>query len=404
MCLFLYFGEKSRCLYATNRLLFYHITYQDQIIAHYAFDDADNIGNDRSSNGNNVIAEGVNKPIIETVGGRHFEYKLSNISNCTWKGYNRTVDQTNEYRHFSVFIRFKNNDQPFRKGTKKYMPRIILTTESGADVPKELADKYNIQIVPMHVIMDGQDYLDGSLPVQEIYDYYDRTKKTPTTTSTNAHEYTTFFTEIRKENPDCTLIHIGYTSKASSSFQNAVIASEDFDDLFLIDALNVTGGLAAIVLYAAELLEKDPTIKPEVLIGEIEGIVPKSRLAFVPGKLDFLRAGGRVSNVAYLGGALLKIKPRIELVEGKLVSTKKYRGKINMVAEKLVRDFLDDYNIDRKQLYFQYSIGLDETIKQRMNEIAKEAGFEAIMWMQAGAMISTHAGPGGFGIAGLEVK
>ena len=100
---------------------------------------------------------------------------------------------------------------------------------------------------------------------------------------------------------------------------------------------------------------------------------------------------------------MLKIKPCIELIEGKLVSTKKYRGNMSRVAEKLMRDYLNQYDIDRAQLYFQYSIGLDESIKQRMDEIAKETGFENVKWMQAGAMISTHAGPGGFGIAGLEV-
>jgi fatty acid-binding protein DegV len=59
------------------------------------------------------------------------------------------------------------------------MRRLILSTESGADLPKELADKHNVQVVPMHVIMDGQDFLDGSLPVTDIYDYYKRTKKYP---------------------------------------------------------------------------------------------------------------------------------------------------------------------------------------------------------------------------------
>lgn len=283
------------------------------------------------------------------------------------------------------------------------MRRIILSTESGADLPGDLADKHAVQSVPMHVIMDGQDYLDGSLAVEDIFDYYDRTKKIPSTTSTNSHEYHDFFTKIRADYPNCIIIHIGYTSKASSSFQNAVIASEDFDDLFLIDALNVTGGLTAIVMHAVSLLEKEPTIEPVQLIKKIEAVIPKSRLAFVPGSLEFLKAGGRVSNVAYLGGALLKLKPRIELVEGKLVSTKKYRGKMNGVAEKLMQDYLNQYNIDREQLYFQYSIGLDERIKQRMDEIAKENGFKNVKWMQAGAMISTHAGPGGFGIAGLEV-
>ncbi|PAV27653.1 EDD domain protein [Virgibacillus profundi] len=283
------------------------------------------------------------------------------------------------------------------------MRKIILSTESGADLPEDLAARHNVQVVPMHVIMDDKDYLDGSLPVQEIYDYYDRTKNIPSTTSTNSHEYQEFFTKINADYPDCIIVHIGYTSKASSSFQHAVIASEEFDNLFLIDALNVTGGLTAIVMYAVNLLEQEPTLEPEQLVEKIKAIIPKSKLAFVPGSLDFLRAGGRVSNVAYLGGALLKLKPRIELIDGNLVSNKKYRGKMSKVSEKLMQDYLNQYDIDRKQLYLIYSIGLDEGIKQRMTEIATEHGFINIKWMQAGSMISTHSGPGGFGIAGLEV-
>ena len=283
------------------------------------------------------------------------------------------------------------------------MRKIILTTESGADLPVELAEKHNIKVVPMHVIMDGKDYFDGSLPVTDIYDYYERTKKIPSTTSTNSHEYFEFFTKIKNENPDCIIVHIGYTSKASSSFQNAIIATEELSDIILIDALNVTGGLTVIVMYAVSLLERDPSIEAIELIKKIESIIPKSRLAFVPGSLDFLRAGGRVSNLAYLGGALLKIKPRIELIDGNLVSTKKYRGNMEAVSEKLIREYLNQYEIDREQLYLLYSIGLDEKIKQGMDEIAKEAGFKNVKWIQAGAMISTHAGPGGYGIAGLEV-
>ncbi|MFP5110069.1 DegV family protein [Neobacillus sp. C211] len=283
------------------------------------------------------------------------------------------------------------------------MKRLILSTESGADLPEELAEKHNVQVVPMHVIMDGQDYLDGTLPVTDIYEYYERTKTIPSTTSTNSHEYLEFFTKIKDDFPDCIIIHIGYTSKASSSFQNAIIAAEELNDIYLIDALNVTGGLTAIVMYAVNLLENEPLIDPVRLVEKIESKIPKSRLAFVPGSLEFLRAGGRVSNLAYLGGALLKIKPRIELIDGKLVSTKKYRGKMEAVSEKLIRDYLNQYDIDRGQLYLIYSIGLDETIKQRMDEIVKESGFKNVKWIQAGAMISTHAGPGGIGIAGLEV-
>ncbi|MFC4024709.1 DegV family protein [Oceanobacillus longus] len=282
------------------------------------------------------------------------------------------------------------------------MNRIILTTESGADLPIEVVEKHAVQVVPMHVIMDGKDYLDGSLPVEEIYKYHEQTKKIPSTTATNVHEYEQFFKQIKANDPGCVIIHIGYTSKASSSFQNAMIATEEMNDIYLIDALNVTGGLAAVVMYAVDLLERESTIEPESLVEKIESIVPKSKLAFVPGSLEFLKAGGRVSNLAYLGGALLKIKPRIELIDGKLVSTKKYRGKMSMVSEKLIHEYLNQYDINKEGIYLIYSIGLDESIKEKMTNIAKEHGFENIKWMQAGAMISTHAGPGGFGIAGLE--
>ena len=69
------------------------------------------------------------------------------------------------------------------------MSKIVLSTESVADLPKDLIEKYQIQIIPMHVIMDGKDYLESELSVEEVYDYYNRTKKIPSTTSTNAHEY-----------------------------------------------------------------------------------------------------------------------------------------------------------------------------------------------------------------------
>lgn len=283
------------------------------------------------------------------------------------------------------------------------MREIIFTTESGADLPKELAEKYNIKTVPMHVVMDGTDYKDdGSLPVSKIYDYYNRTKLIPSTTSTNPNEYEEFFAQIKAENPDCTIVHIGYTSKASSSFHNAEIAAENFEDIYLIDALNVSAGLTVVTLYAAQLLESNPDIPMDELIQKIQASVPKSRMSFVPGSLEFLKAGGRVSNAAYISASLLQIKPLIELIDGKLVSTKKYRGKMSRVAEELLKDYLKKYPINKKQIYFVFSIGLDEQVKVQMEQSAKEKGFENVTWIQAGSVISTHGGPGAFGIAGME--
>src|SRR5690625_4620735 len=136
------------------------------------------------------------------------------------------------------------------------MRKIILSTESGADLPKDLADKHDVEEVPLNIVMNGKVYVDGELPVKDIYDYYERTTDIPSTATTNPDEYHHFFTKIKGDFPDCIIIHIGYTSKASSSFQNATIAAEYFKDLFLIDALNVTGGLTAIILHAARSEER----------------------------------------------------------------------------------------------------------------------------------------------------
>jgi len=282
------------------------------------------------------------------------------------------------------------------------MKKIILLTESGADMPRALVKLHNIQVVPMHVIMGDKSYADGSIAVTEVYDYYQRTKKVPSTSATNPDEYQDVFKRITEENPGCIIIHVGYSSKPSCSYQNSIIASEGMENVYHADALNVTGGLAAIVLKAAELIEKHPDMLPNDLVENIESFAAKARVSFIPGDLVYLKAGGRVSNAAYLGGTLLQLKPMIEIVNGELVSTRKYRGKTGNIVEKYMKEYIEKYHMDKEQIYLIYSLGLEEHIKQHMEQIAKDEGFKKIIWIQVGCMISAHSGPGAMGIAAFE--
>jgi DegV family protein with EDD domain len=282
------------------------------------------------------------------------------------------------------------------------MKKIIILTESGSDLPLDLAKKHNIEVVPMHVMMGDKSYSDGSLSVTDVYDYYKRTKKIPTTSATNPDEYESFFKRITEENPGCIIIHVGYSSKPSCTYQNSIIASEGMENVYHADSLNVTGGLTAVVLKAAELIEEHPDMLPADLVKNIESYAARVKVGFIPGDLDYLKAGGRVSNAAYLGGTLLQLKPLIEIVNGELVSTKKYRGKISNIVEKFMNEYIDKYNMDKKLIYLIYSLGLAEETKQRMEEIAREKGFREIIWIQAGCMISCHSGPGAIGLAAVE--
>ena len=88
------------------------------------------------------------------------------------------------------------------------MREIIISTESGSDLPENLVKKYDIKVIPMHIVMDGTSYADGTISVDKIYEYHNETKKIPTTSAVNVGEYIDFFTQIRKEHPDCVLIRM----------------------------------------------------------------------------------------------------------------------------------------------------------------------------------------------------
>lgn len=282
------------------------------------------------------------------------------------------------------------------------MKKIIILTESGADLPLDLIKLHNIQVVPMHVIMGDKSYADGSMPVEDVYDYYKKTKKVPSTSATNPEEYENAYKKITEENPGCIIVHVGYSSKPSCSYQNSIIASQRMENVYHADSLNVTGGLGAVVLKACEMVESQPDILPTDLVKAIESFAARVRISFIPGDLEYLRAGGRVSNAAYLGGTLLQLKPQIEIIDGQLLSTKKYRGKISNIVEKYMTEYIDKYNMDKDLIYLIYSLGLEEEIKKRMEEIASQKGFKKIIWIQAGCMISCHSGPGAIGLAAIE--
>lgn len=284
------------------------------------------------------------------------------------------------------------------------MKKYVILTESGTDLPKELASQYHIHVLPMHIAMGNMQYSDGAIPVTQVYSYYDKTGCIPKTSAVNPIEYLNCFEQLKKENPDSVILHIGYSSKASCTFQNARIASDGMDYVYHVDSLNVSGGEAAIVLKAAELVEQQPDIQPEELVKTLEAYTSLARVSFIPGNLEYLKAGGRVSNAAYLGASILQLKPLIEILDGELISTKRFRGSISRIAEKYLNEYIDRYNMEKEQIYLLYSFGLDESVKQRMEEIAAEKGFKKIIWIQTGCVISIHSGPGAIGVAGFEAN
>lgn len=285
------------------------------------------------------------------------------------------------------------------------MNQVILTTESSCDLSEETRTKHGILIVPFSVNFPDRTVLDGEIPVQEIYDYYNKTKKIPKTNAVNPNQYTEFFEEIASRYPGCDIVHIGYASACSCSFQNAVIGVKDCTNarVHLIDSENVSGGLGNLVLKADEVLRSKEWDSVEQLIEAITYYVKRTRTSFVPDTLDFLKAGGRVSNAAAIGAAILSLKPRIDIVAGKLIAAKKYRGGMKRIIPTFVDDFMKDRTFDKERAYVFYAEGAEKEVVEELIRCVRDQGFRTVSLDVLGCVMTVHGGKGAVGISATEI-
>jgi len=281
---------------------------------------------------------------------------------------------------------------------------IILVAESGSDIPVDVAKRYGIHIVPMHVTFGDTTLEDGSFPIEDIYDYHKKTGRIPKTSACSPDDFMKTFDEIHSQHPEKDILYLAYSVATTASYQSAMLAAEGRDyKLTSIDTQQVSGGQAAIVIKIAEMLDKNPDLSLEEAVDAANDLIKKTHMCFLPDNLDFLRAGGRVSNVAYLGSRLLGIHPCIEIKNGLLTATKKYRGSLLKLAPRLIREYTKLYGFNKNRIYFLWSVGLGDDVKEVAEKEAKDCGFKEIVWLRTGCVITTHSGPGTFGLVGISL-
>ena len=282
------------------------------------------------------------------------------------------------------------------------MSSIILVAETGSDITPELASKYGIQIVPMHVAFDNETLDDGTFPAQKICDFYRSTGKLPKTSGSTPEDFERKFDEIHERWPEAQILYLAYSAVTTCSFQSAAIAAEERDYVTMIDTKQVSVGQGAVVVTMAKILQENPDMTMEDAVKTVNDLIAHARMCFLPDNLEFLRAGGRVSNVAFLGASILSLHPCIEILDGKLVATKKYRGKMKKVVAQLIQDYSEIYHLKKDCLWLVYTVGLSEEVRKVVEETAEKYGFQSLQWIQAQGVITTHGGPAAFGIAGFS--
>lgn len=275
--------------------------------------------------------------------------------------------------------------------------RIKITSDSTSDLTPELWEKYDFKIAPTTVIFKDKEYLDGiNINSTKLFEMTAKEKELPRTSATNPSEYKEFFEEILKSGNYDGIIHFSLSSKISSMYQNANIASQSFNGkVVVIDSQTLSTGIGLQMIYAKELAEKGfdlEQIKNKVLERQ-----PSLQVSFVIDTLKYLHKGGRCSALAMFGANLLKIKPIIQVKDGGMGVAGKPRGKYDDVVMKYIDQTLEKYSTPEKTRCFITFSTLDPALVEKIRERIKPI-FKEILVTNAGCTVSTHCGPNTVGI------
>lgn len=269
----------------------------------------------------------------------------------------------------------------------------MITADSTCDLPKELIEKYNITIIPLSVLLGENSYHDGiDVFPEDIYNYVKNTGELPKTAAVTPAQYYSVFEKYTREGK--AVVHIGLSSAISSSYQNACIASSDFDDVYCIDSKSLCTAMGLLVLKACDYREKG--FEAKKIYRKVNNLVGKVSTTFVLNDLEYLHKGGRCSGVAKFSANVLGIKPSIAVdSDGKLDVAKKYRGKIDVVYKQYINDCLKDVSkIDATRIVIANSGGINpEIISFAKGVIEGKGKFDEVIPAKAGCTISSHCGP-----------
>lgn len=277
---------------------------------------------------------------------------------------------------------------------------IKIITDSTSDISKEEAIELDINVVPLKVFIDNEEYLDGeTITHDEFYTKLKEAKEFPTTSQPNPEQFLKYFEMAKNEND--TVIAILISSKLSGTTQSAKIAKElsGYDDIYIIDSLNTITGLRLLVEYAVKL--RDEGKSPSDIVNTIEQAKNRIVLTAFVDTLDYLHKGGRLSKTSAIIGTILNIKPLIYLKDGELGVFGKARGingAINQVVDSIKeRDEIDD----TMPVYFGYTHIKDACLE--FKKLAEDKyGLKDTRIHSIGAIVGAHVGEGAAAVVYLH--
>ncbi len=277
---------------------------------------------------------------------------------------------------------------------------IKITSDSTCDLSAEILELYNISLLPLHIEKGGNMFQDGvDIYPEDIFYHVSNGGAICTTSAVNPLEYKSFFEQF--VNKYDAVIHINIGSGFSSCYQNACIAAQEFGNIFVVDSMNLSAGQGHVVVEAA--IKAAEGYPADRIMEELAYIIPKIRASFLLDRLDYMVKGGRCSAVMALGANLLKLKPCIEVENGKMRVGKKYRGTLKKCLMQYIDDKLENANKIASQRVFITHTAISPEIADAVKAaVGRKAIFEKIYETNAGCTVSCHCGQNTLGVLFIE--
>ena len=274
--------------------------------------------------------------------------------------------------------------------------RYQITSDSTCDLSPEQLEKYNIRLLSLYVDMDGRTLRDGvDVKPDDIYAHVAAGGGLPKTAAVNMADYVRAFTELSAKNDF--VIHVCISLDFSCCYQNAKLAAADFDNVYVVDSRNLSTGHGLVVLEAERMAREG--MEPEAIVAALEELTGRVEASFILDRLDYMKMGGRCSAVTLLGANLLRLRPCIEVRDGKMGVGKKYRGSFEKCLVQYITDKLSGRtDLELRRVFITHSGLPEQTVQKAVETVQSLQKFEEIDVTRAGCTVSSHCGPGTIGV------
>ena len=274
--------------------------------------------------------------------------------------------------------------------------KVNIIADSTSDLTPEI--KEQIITVPLTLRFGDEEYIDGvTITHKQFYEKLIESDVLPTTSQATPGAFADVFERIKEKGESAVVITV--SSKLSGTYQSAVIAAADYENIYVVDSLSAAIGTGILTELALKL--KNEGLSAKEIAEKITKERQNVRVVALLDTLEYLKKGGRISKTVAFAGGLLSIKPVASIENGEINLLGKARGSKqgnNLLVTEIEKCGGVDFT---KPLLLGYT-GLSDLLLQKYIEDSKslwESGATSLRTTPIGSVIGTHAGPGAIAVA-----